>query len=322
MSSDGTHVWVANYGSDTVSEINASSGTVEGTIPVGEGPDGVSSDGTHVWVANEGADTVSEILISKPSFTIEKEQKIEGEAGYRKSKLTAYVGETVDYKLVVKNTGNVSLTFGLLTDGNCEGISPRAKVLIAAGGEETYTCSHKLTSTGAYSNEATIEGSEGTGAKTSNKVEVEVVKALCATNTGTIKLSPGLTNTAAVQTMKIKGTLSGCTGEPFTSVAYKATLKTTGMVGCPVLKGTGELASGAASFKWTPKTKPSKTTGTLGMLLTETPSAALSGELTAGPFSPLTLSGKTSITFTGGSTCGGTKAVTKGTFTSTTVAFT
>ena len=54
------------------------------------------------------------------------------------------------------------------------------------------------------------------------------------------------------------------------------------------------MASGAASFKWTPKTKPSKTTGTLGMLLTETPSVALSGELTAGPFSPLTLSGKTS----------------------------
>jgi YVTN family beta-propeller protein len=57
VSSDGTHVWVANAGSypskGTVSEIEASSGTVIRTIPVGYAPAGVSSDGTHVWVTNE-----------------------------------------------------------------------------------------------------------------------------------------------------------------------------------------------------------------------------------------------------------------------------
>ena len=36
----------------TVSEIEASSGTVIRTIPVGNHPHGVSSDGTHVWVTN------------------------------------------------------------------------------------------------------------------------------------------------------------------------------------------------------------------------------------------------------------------------------
>jgi YVTN family beta-propeller protein len=67
VSSDGTHVWVANGGEETVSEIKASSGTVIRTIHVGE-PWGVSSDGTHVWVttpedatAHERGDTVSEI---------------------------------------------------------------------------------------------------------------------------------------------------------------------------------------------------------------------------------------------------------------------
>jgi YVTN family beta-propeller protein len=54
VSSDGTHVWVANFSDGTVSEIEASSGTVIRTIPVGEGPSGVSSDGTHVWVTNSG----------------------------------------------------------------------------------------------------------------------------------------------------------------------------------------------------------------------------------------------------------------------------
>ena len=46
----------------TVSEIDASTGTVVKTIPVGSGPYGVSSDGTHVWVTNLTTDdTVSEI---------------------------------------------------------------------------------------------------------------------------------------------------------------------------------------------------------------------------------------------------------------------
>ena len=70
MSSDGTHVWVTNSFDDTVSEIDASTGKVVNTIPVGSRPGGVSSDGTHVWVANgggngnSGANTVSEIQIS------------------------------------------------------------------------------------------------------------------------------------------------------------------------------------------------------------------------------------------------------------------
>jgi YVTN family beta-propeller protein len=41
-------VWVANASSNTVSEINASTGTVVATIAVGTAPYGVSSDGTHV----------------------------------------------------------------------------------------------------------------------------------------------------------------------------------------------------------------------------------------------------------------------------------
>ncbi len=64
VSSDGTHVWVTNVGEGTVSEIEASSGTVIHTIPVGTGALGVSSDGTHVWVTNDREGTVSEIEAS------------------------------------------------------------------------------------------------------------------------------------------------------------------------------------------------------------------------------------------------------------------
>ncbi len=63
VSSDGTHVWVTNGRSNTVSELDASTGDVVQTIGVGRNraPEAVSSDGTHVWVANGGYGTVTEL---------------------------------------------------------------------------------------------------------------------------------------------------------------------------------------------------------------------------------------------------------------------
>jgi uncharacterized repeat protein (TIGR02543 family) len=67
ISSDATHVWVANYGGNSVTELNASSGSAVQTIGVGSGPHAVSSDGTHVWVANNGSNTVTELNASDGS---------------------------------------------------------------------------------------------------------------------------------------------------------------------------------------------------------------------------------------------------------------
>jgi YVTN family beta-propeller protein len=142
--------------------------------------------------------------------------------------------------------------------------------------------------------------------------------AKCTTNTGTLTLSPGLTGTPAVQTLKIKGTLTGCTGKPFTKATYAATLKTAGAVSCSVLKAAGETATGAAEYAWTPKAKASK--GTLSLLLTEIPGVAFSGEVATGSYSPLTLSGTATESYTGAATCA-TKKVTKGTFTGSAVTF-
>jgi hypothetical protein len=152
-----------------------------------------------------------------------------------------------------------------------------------------------------------------------------VAKTNCTGNTGTVTLSPGLTGTAAVQTMKIKGTLTGCTGEPFTEAKYTATLKTAGPVSCSVLTGAGETATGAAKYNWTPKAKVS--TGALSMPLTETPDIAFSGEVTTGSYAPLTLTGFATESYTGGATCvekagkKAAKAVKKGTFSGSAVHF-
>jgi alpha-tubulin suppressor-like RCC1 family protein len=170
-----------------------------------------------------------------------------------------------------------------------------------------------------------LTGVTGIAAGGNHSLAFGAEKASCTTNTGTVKLSPGLTGTPAVQTMKIKGTLTGCTGEPFTEANYKATLKTAGPVSCSVLKAAGETATGTAKYKWTPKAKAS--TGTLSMLLTETPAVAFSGEVTIGSYSPLTLSGKATESYTGGPTCGekvgktAARAVKKGTFSGSGVSF-
>ena len=67
VSSDGTHVWVANFSDHTVTELLASDGSVVQTIGVGTEPRAVSSDGTHVWVADLGDNTVTELLASDGS---------------------------------------------------------------------------------------------------------------------------------------------------------------------------------------------------------------------------------------------------------------
>jgi hypothetical protein len=63
VSSDGTHVWVANSGANgSVTELDAATGAFVRVISgYGKAPTGISSDGTHVWVANEGSNSVTEL---------------------------------------------------------------------------------------------------------------------------------------------------------------------------------------------------------------------------------------------------------------------
>ena len=60
IASDGEHIWVANFGSDTASRIDRTTGAVT-SFPVGDGPWGVAYDGTYVWVTNSNANTVSRL---------------------------------------------------------------------------------------------------------------------------------------------------------------------------------------------------------------------------------------------------------------------
>ena len=99
-------------------------------------------------------------VAAEPSYTIEKQQRIAGEGSYTTSELAGKLGQTVEYKIVVKNTGNLPLKFGALKDTGCEGLTPRGATELAVGKEESFTCTHVL-AVGTYTNEASIEGNEG-----------------------------------------------------------------------------------------------------------------------------------------------------------------
>src|SRR4029077_8704157 len=83
----------------------------------------------------------------EPAFTIEKRQEIAGSnAGFTTSPLSGKVGQTVDYQIVVKDTGNTSLVFATLSDAKCASIEPSGSVTLAAGESKTYPCVHVLDS--------------------------------------------------------------------------------------------------------------------------------------------------------------------------------
>ncbi len=81
VASDGIHVWVANQGGNSVTELSASTGALVrvdsgprygfdqvvsgiGGLIVLPGPSAIASDGTHVWVANSNGNSVTELSSS------------------------------------------------------------------------------------------------------------------------------------------------------------------------------------------------------------------------------------------------------------------
>lgn len=145
----------------------------------------------------------------------------------------------------------------------------------------------------------------GDGTELDRTTPVNVVglyRSTCATNAGSVKLSPGLTVTPAVQSVVVKGTLSGCTGGAFSTIKYRASLTTEGSISCETLTTPGAGATGSAAYKWVPTSV--RAAGTLSTLLSELPGSAFSGEIDTGAYAPLALTGSITTTYRGGSTCG------------------
>jgi hypothetical protein len=170
--------------------------------------------------------------------------------------------------------------------------------------------------------EVTTPNSDGEAAKGGTHA------AFCELNTGTIKLSPGLSETPSVQNITVKGQLGSCSGTSgVESASYVDHLKTTEEVTCSVLSSLSAeptTAPVSLSIKWNPKELGSSH-GSLVLPITEAAGVALTGTLEGGPFaSPTAITGgEVFESFSGASTCGlaegkkKPKAVKSGTFSGT-----
>ena len=57
------YVWIANYGSSSVVQVEPKRGGVINTVKVGKSPASVIFDGTSIWVANGGSNSVSRLSL-------------------------------------------------------------------------------------------------------------------------------------------------------------------------------------------------------------------------------------------------------------------
>jgi hypothetical protein len=147
---------------------------------------------------------------------------------------------------------------------------------------------------------------------------------ITCTISGSIQLSPGLSESAQVQNISItkhKGAkLSACSGAETPVTGGNATIhmKTANAVTCAALKSAGApVTETNAIFKWQPKGE-GNSMSTFTMPLTESP-VSLGGTVATGtfPFSEDTISGSATQKYNG--TCGSSghgkgKKVNKGTF--------
>ncbi len=132
----------------------------------------------------------------------------------------------------------------------------------------------------------------------------------CTSSSGTIKLTPGLTEKPAIQAVTVTGQLSGCSGPNVPeSGSYVDHLKTTEALTCSALTSSSteptKSAGTGLSITWSENEGVSK--GTLLMPVSESSLTGVSGSLKAGgPFGSATPIKASTITesFTGASMCG------------------
>jgi uncharacterized repeat protein (TIGR01451 family) len=103
-----------------------------------------------------------------PVIAVDKKEKVHGSGGgFVDGPIQTHVGETVDYELVVSNTGDVALAVDL-SDANCAGLTPPQGVdpatdKLPAGQSWTFTCSHVVAAGDgdSYTNTVTVSGTGG-----------------------------------------------------------------------------------------------------------------------------------------------------------------
>jgi uncharacterized repeat protein (TIGR01451 family) len=107
------------------------------------------------------------VIPPSPAIAIVKTERVGHTGAYRRGPIGAAVGQTLDFRILVTNTGDVALTL-TLSDRLCDGGTLRAagSTTLAAGASVTYTCTHRLVTADAspFVNTAVVTAATATGA--------------------------------------------------------------------------------------------------------------------------------------------------------------
>lgn len=129
---------------------------------------------------------------------------------------------------------------------------------------------------------------------------------VCEAMQGTLKLSPGLTETPQVQSITVKGTLSGCDGPaPVEAGKFVAHLTSEAALSCSALQNGFEqsYSPGSLVVKWTPKEAGSS--GGALIVPVEEGATEAAGLIEGGPFpSAALLTGTVFESWKSGASCG------------------
>jgi hypothetical protein len=141
-----------------------------------------------------------------PGLSVEKLQEIKGSgSGFTTGTLNATVGQTINYEIIVKNTGNVELALSF-SDLHCDPGTVTGPLgtlningTLAPGTSAMYACSHLLVAGDApqLTNVATVTGQPPSGPPVSGtssvvtNVAVQAVSPVCAINESAIVLRGG-----------------------------------------------------------------------------------------------------------------------------------
>ena len=144
----------------------------EHTVLAADGPEYLSTGTVEVDGETFESNQVS-VSVEESSFTITKRQAID-DGPFTQGNLVATAGQTVEYEIVVEDTGSTTLALNPLSDPHCAQVEPSGPVALGPGRAQFYFCEHLLTAADKpeYDNVATIVGNgkeEG-----SNAVAVKV----------------------------------------------------------------------------------------------------------------------------------------------------
>jgi hypothetical protein len=125
--------------------------------------------------------------VPAPSISLVKLERLGSTGDYVAGPLTGKVGQTVNYKLTVTNTGAATVTV-TLQDNGCDGLAPVGTQSLAPGASIDFTCSHTLASSdgSSYTNVAVATATATSGAQasaTSNVVAQVAQGAVLGTTT-------------------------------------------------------------------------------------------------------------------------------------------